>query len=370
MQYKVSVGSRYTVTAAAEDCVVTDAAGRVVATVKPGKQYTFTASTTTVELSDASAALTANFNSAPAGSAAAGGVSEEDLVTLGVLTAGEVPTEKASSPVCVPSGDALIRAKGFRWGGQVQPPAGCNGVAIVVGDDVNDDFLLGCQMRLICTSRASVTLISEPLVSVQEVAAGRRCLFYFTEPISSTELYTIRILKNGVNELVPFSSSMSQAMYNYFSWVDAVDTGYGFYPALAWEVLKKEPVYSPAVDEEPTEGSARPVSSGGVFSALAQLAGGSGSSPDDCEWALCYLRPIESGVGQPDFSGNEATLKEISDSATLYGGAVLPLGSTCVLLRAPYAGAWTDNDFGLFVVNDLKQWDSLEQEACFVYFNI
>lgn len=273
MQYKVSVGSSYTVTADAEDCVVTDAAGRVVATVKPGKQYTFTASTTTVELSDASAALTANFNSAPA-AGSAGGVSEENLVELGVLTAGEVPTEKASSPVCVPSGNALIRAKGFRWGGQVQqPPAGCNGVAIVVGADVEDDFLLGCQMQLKCTSRSTVTLISEPLVSVQEVAAGRRCLFYFTEPISSTEQYTIRILKNGVNELVPFSCSTSQAMYGYFSWLDAVDTGSGFYPALAWEVLETETVYGPAVDKVPTEGSARPVSSGGVYNALEQISG-------------------------------------------------------------------------------------------------
>lgn len=67
MQYKISVGSLYTVTAAAEECVVTDAEGRVIATVQPGEQRTFTASTATVELSDASAALTAlasNFNRA------------------------------------------------------------------------------------------------------------------------------------------------------------------------------------------------------------------------------------------------------------------------------------------------------------------
>ena len=82
MQYKISVGSLYTVTAAAEECVVTDAAGRIIATVQPGEQRTFTASTSTVELSDAAAALTAlasNFKRAASALGLLGGGVKSEL---------------------------------------------------------------------------------------------------------------------------------------------------------------------------------------------------------------------------------------------------------------------------------------------------
>lgn len=340
MDHTVVPGYSYAVTAS-EDCTLTAANGWKLV-LKAGIQQHFTAQFDTFT-APVPITLNVNFNSAPAGSAAAGGLSEEDLVTLGVLTAGEEPTEKASSPVGGPAdGFSFVRAKGFRWGGQVQqPPAGCNGVAIVVGDGVEADFLLGCQMKLMCTDRASVTFTSEPLVSVQEVAAGRRCLFYFTEPIPSAEQYTVRILKNGVNELVPFSCSTSKAMYGYFNWLDAVDTGSGFYPELAWEVLEMETVYGPAVDKVPTEGSARPVSSGGVFEALSELTTTSAESSAVWLYLSSFPFGLGWGVSYTESGGVTGTMFDLIQEE----GNNLTLVKFSAPVDAAFAHYWIDGGY-------------------------
>jgi hypothetical protein len=64
MQKNVVVGKLYTVTAADADCTVTDAEGRTLCTASAGEQKHFTATTSTITLSDPAAALTATFNRA------------------------------------------------------------------------------------------------------------------------------------------------------------------------------------------------------------------------------------------------------------------------------------------------------------------
>ena len=78
-------GHSYSV-ACDQPCEIKDAAsGKLLGTADKGKPCSFHAQSDKTTLSDDSATYTANFNSAPAGSAASGGVSEEDLVELGVL---------------------------------------------------------------------------------------------------------------------------------------------------------------------------------------------------------------------------------------------------------------------------------------------
>ena len=127
MKYKVSIGSRYTVTPGTADCVVKDSTGRIVATVKPGAQYTFTAATATVELSDASAALTANFNSAPA-AGGAGGISEDDIIDAGFVK----NTAAGPSSIAI-GGDAQAREPDSVAIGRGADASDCAGVAVGYG---------------------------------------------------------------------------------------------------------------------------------------------------------------------------------------------------------------------------------------------
>lgn len=273
--YSTIAGNVYTVSSPVGDTIVTDERNNKLCVVTEGTQRDIRATGCQLKLDvDTSILTSANFKQALAITAGGGGVSEEDLVELGVLSAAEVPTVQSTSQVCSPdNAPVFIAAKGFRCSVRVRPSTGCNGIAIVVGTGVKDSNLLGCQMELVFESSGSVTLTSEPLVHVQDIAAGRRCLFYFAETIPSASSFYIRILQNGENILMSFSCGARQWSYLNVSWLDAVSSGSGYYPALAWHVLKKETVYSPAVDEMPTEGSALPVSSGGVFSALEAVGG-------------------------------------------------------------------------------------------------
>lgn len=88
MEHIVIPTRKYTITANQANCVVTDAKGRILATVKPGQQVDVTATTGTLNLSDACAGITANFHNAPAGGGSSdggGSVSPSELLAAGFV---------------------------------------------------------------------------------------------------------------------------------------------------------------------------------------------------------------------------------------------------------------------------------------------
>lgn len=231
MQYKVSVGSPYTVTAAAEDCVVTDAAGRIIATVKPGKQYSFTASTATVELSDAAAALTANFNSAPAGSAAAGGLSEENLVEFGLL---ETVTFTASEEVL-----AAARAAGQY--------ADCCGFSLAAADaDLYFDCITVYYLGASEEHTLKITKYNDPKVytSVRTVVGDNCAQFFFEKKLNFRFVVSMTIEGGRPFKSYEASTQLSTGLASA-AWLEPAGDYSLLFPRFSLSCDKEKQSYKP-----------------------------------------------------------------------------------------------------------------------------
>lgn len=347
MDHTVVPGYSYAVTAS-EDCTLTAANGWKLE-LKAGIQQHFTAQFDSFS-STAPITLNVNFKHAPA-AGSAGGMSEDDLVGYGLLYR---PVSE-SLEVVQSAGNkvAVVNAGGFSCTAQNLSQE-FNAVRIYGASSISD---------LVLKLKVGTNEVS----SVRALRDQESVLFYFEQTLDRRDVKQFTIMTEG-GALVMFVFAAQQNKPAGFASVSWGGTSSSYFPrfelCIAREIVG-EPC--PRVDAVPTEGSAMPVSSGGVFAAIAALGGGS-ADPESCEWALCYLHPLIANYA-PNFGGHEETLEAIAKDASSYGGVMLPLGKYAVLLRKGGNSSWNDNDWGMFVVQALRQFDDLAREARFIYFN-
>lgn len=256
MEYTVVPGYSYAVTAS-EDCTLTAANGWKLE-LKAGIQQHFTAQFDTFTAS-APITLNVNFNSAPAGSAASGGVSEEDLVEKGVLEVPEIEELTTVQTSIKQTGTVSAGGYNFIF---VNLSAVFNAIRIYGSTTAGDELV------------AEIKVSSTVVRSVRFVRGDGACTFYFEHEYDRKNLKQISVFTTS-GALVKFSfcaGGAKPAALASGSWSGASSSLYPCFELLLSEV-KTLPSCAVAPDAVPTEGSTRPVSSGGVFAALAAVGG-------------------------------------------------------------------------------------------------
>lgn len=99
----------------------------------------------------------------------------------------------------------------------------------------------------------------------------------------------------------------------------------------------------------------------------SHLSGISGER-DKCHYALVWLANTMEGGTPKKFTENHP---QWMSGAAMYGCLILPLGEYALLAKVTDPYNWIDNDFGLFVWNDiLNSLESLDSSARVIYFNL